>query len=140
MDFGRLKFWNKPEEPLANQESFLPQAEPMYAPSQDPFASGNRDPLSNQPFSPSDSRPQSFDQRSAQYPVGVPFPGSTPQVPQQQWEAPVAQQDVAVGLSGREVELILAKLDAIRSEIDSLHQRIRRIEQATEPPGNKRYW
>lgn len=141
MDFGRLKFWSKQEEPLASQESFLPQTEPVYTPNQDPYMTGNKDPFSNQTFSSLDGMQESFNQRSAQYPVGVPFPGSTPQPaqPPQQWEAPM-QQEASVGLTGREVELILAKLDAIRSEIDALHQRVRRIEQATEPPTNKRYW
>ncbi len=32
----------------------------------------------------------------------------------------------------RDMELVLAKLDAIKAELDSVHQRIRKIEQSTD--------
>ena len=40
----------------------------------------------------------------------------------------------------RDIELILAKLDAIKAELDSVHQRIRKIEQTTEPQQRRNSW
>ena len=68
-----------------------------------------------------------------QYPASVPFPGSQQVSPQAREEA----------IHPRDVELILAKLDAIKSELDALHQRVRKIEQTSDQDqlaARRRYW
>jgi hypothetical protein len=49
------------------------------------------------------------------------------------------------GVQSRDIELILAKLDGIKSELDALHQRVRKIEQLSDTQQNaqqqkSRYW
>jgi hypothetical protein len=73
-----------------------------------------------------------------QYPQSTPFPGSAHQVQQEQFVEPVHDQAV----HPRDVELILAKLDAIKSELDSLHQRVRKLEQIADNQVTQKnkYW
>ena len=120
-----LKFWKKKEssfEPLdtksfdaslgntldnpLNQPSGFPSSLPgsTFSPERaDPFAPS----AFGQPTNPGFSRPQ--------FPEGSPFP-----------QQPLALQP-APG-HDRDTELIIAKLDAIKSELDSLHQRLIRLE------------
>jgi len=39
---------------------------------------------------------------------------------------------------GKDLEIISAKLDAIKAELDSMNQRLKRIERIAEEPGNSR--
>lgn len=39
----------------------------------------------------------------------------------------------------RDMELVLAKLDAVKAELDSVHQRIRKIEQSTDSRTTRKY-
>lgn len=87
----------------------------------------------NPSFSDPAFNPQPFAQQN--YPQSTPFPGRPP--PQAAFQ-PVQEQHEAPAIHPRDVELILAKLDAIKSEMDALHQRVRKIEQATE--SGKKYW
>jgi hypothetical protein len=89
-----------------------------------------------------------------QYPAPQPFPGSGQYPGDAGHDA--GMQDTGhmqshdashdSGIHPRDIELILAKLDAIKSELDALHQRVRAIEQTTAPSANagpgaqKRYW
>jgi len=101
------------------------------------LGTGRFDPSAPDPMH-QDATPDGFPQQFAQqsYPQSTPFPGSLQPRQQQQVE-----QYQEPGVSQRDVELILAKLDAIKSDLDALHQRVRKIEQATEqPPQQKRYW
>lgn len=50
--------------------------------------------------------------------------------PQFQQAMPVQEKD------GRETELILAKLDSIKSELDSINQRLMRLERIAESSGS----
>jgi hypothetical protein len=132
--FNKLQFWKhddfaSPSEqpaPDFNMQNFDPlQSQPLEH--TDPFQahdpSPGQYPMQSSPFQ---SMPQ---QQSQSYPASTPFPGTAQSVPQHYEEKdPVHPRDI---------ELILAKLDAIKSEMDALHQRIRKIEQATE---NRKYW
>lgn len=85
-------------------------------------------------------------QQTQQYPPAQPFPGSVPfqqqQYAQQYPQGPQGQ--VQDSLHVRDTELILAKLDGIKSELDALHQRVRKIEQyydaQTAQTQQKKYW
>jgi hypothetical protein len=122
--FDKLQFWKKdeaigdPGEAPAPYDLGMQHADPLQQ--GDPFAQ-------QQETAPNFSTPN--------YPQGSTFPGRM-QVPQQ----PVMQAEVPPdhSIHPRDIELILAKLDAIKSEMDALHQRVRKIEQATEP--QKKYW
>lgn len=87
---------------------------------------GNQDPLGPS-FAPDPSMEspqmgqQPSQQRSYNYPGSAPVPGQNRQAYQEYDEAP-----------SRDVELILAKLDAIKAELDSVHQRVRKLEQIAD--------
>jgi hypothetical protein len=116
--FDKMKFWDKkePEVPaydLGAQSMGSMEPHPLEQPGQESF------------------NPQGFQQQSyPQYPSATPFPGS----PEPEH---ISTHDQTV--HPRDIELILAKLDAIKAELDSLHQRVRKIEQVTEPQ-QKKYW
>jgi hypothetical protein len=144
--FNKLQFWKKDEE-------FASSEPPSYDFGSDPLQ--HSDPLqSSDPMQPSAGE-QPFAQQN--YPQSTPFPGRQPSQPMQQpFSQPFAQQNYPQSqqnafspspehaeppqspIHPRDVELILAKLDAIKSEMDALHQRVRKIEQATET--GKKYW
>jgi len=137
MVLDKLKFWKKSDD--LSSFSSLPN-DPMAQHSEDPFA-GSTDPLAQtqDPFanatpgintdssqhrfadldqgSSSPTMTQPYDYRST-----TPLAGST--VPDTYEEYPQGRD--------RDMELILAKLDSIKSELDSLHQRVRKIESSTE--------
>ena len=115
----KMKFWKKDDEFTTDSGTSEPPHYDLGARKFDDPSFGQQN--AQQPFG-QQAYPQesSFSQASAQYPPTTPFPG-TAQAPQQQF----ATQD----LHPRDIELILAKLDAIKSELDALHQRIRKIEQ-----------
>jgi hypothetical protein len=127
----KVKFWKRDD--FSSDRPSDPQPYDLGAQQFDPSRS---DPMMQQPDMNPDSFPQQFSQQS--YPQSQPFPGSLSsrqQVPQ------VDQYAVDSGIHQRDVELILAKLDAIKSDLDALHQRVRKIEQATDnQPQQKRYW
>lgn len=116
MVLDSLKFWKK-EDPLTDTSFDLGRM-----PS---------DPFPTQQASPADAFSQINQQMDKQFPPGPSFQSA----PSQQW-----QPEQGITMTHRDVELILAKLDAIRSELDALHQRVRKIEQATETKDAKRYW
>lgn len=148
--FDKVKFWKREEEPAnappeydlgAQQfDANNPMGMPMTSP--DPLA--QHDPLGasmsqqgDQMFAASQQPyPQQYPQQG--YPGGAPFPGS----PQQAYPGQVpAQEPPDQIVHPRDIELILAKLDSIKSEIDALHQRVRKIEQYYDAQTQqKRYW
>ena len=124
----------------------------------DPFASSsssfpsldqsNPDPLipSNDPFSsPAASQQQNFGvppQQGGMPPMNFDINNpdinaqtGTPRPREREYSSALPSQAPASMLSGsseKDLQLILAKLDAIKSELDSLHQRVRKIEQIAE--------
>ncbi len=119
MAFDKLKFWKKDDDLGFSSDNDLGLSDsgvPSYS------SESEHDPMSH----------PDFQQPQQQYPEPASFPG------QQQPE----QYDVhEQAIGSRDVELILAKLDMIKSELDSLHQRVRKIEQATETQQQqKKYW
>jgi hypothetical protein len=124
--FDKIQFWKK-EEPIAD---------PGEAPSPYDLGVTHSDPLQHEdPFAQQHEAAPNFS--TPAYPQGSTFPGRMQVPPQAQMQVPVdAAPDPSI--HPRDIELILAKLDAIKSEMDALHQRVRKIEQATEP--QKKYW
>ncbi len=59
------------------------------------------------------------------YPGAAPIPGQNRAVPQEEHES-------YEEAPSRDIQLILAKLDAIKAELDSLHQRVRKIESTSD--------
>jgi hypothetical protein len=120
----KLQFWKK--------DDFTPSYDaPPDLPPESHDVLQTPDPMRDQ-FTPATNDP--FTSASPQYPQPAAFPGTGSRQPQQsQYEEP--------SVHPRDVELILAKLDAIKSEMDALHQRVRKIEQSVEAPGQKaKYW
>jgi len=95
---------------------------PGSTPSHDAF--GAQDPMSSS-FAPDPSV-----QSNAAYPAAAPFPGQNRTLPRE--EEYEVHPEVHADTSRRDTELILAKLDAIKAELDSLHQRVRKIESVTD--------
>ena len=127
--FNKLQFWKKEEE-YAQAPDYDLGAQKFETQITDPLT---QDPTMNEQ-APDQTTPGQYPMATS-YPASSPFPGrqSYPQsVPQE-----IPQEQPAV--HPRDVELILAKLDAIKSEMDALHQRVKKIEQATEPQQRK-YW
>jgi hypothetical protein len=134
----KLKFWKKqddlfsePNPSVLGNESSSSFSDPYGGSS----TQSSQDQLSSQdPYGSVEQQDPYGSTSEQQYPGHSPFPG----------QEPMQQQHVVQESSfgdGRDVELILAKLDMIKSELDSLHQRVRRIEQLNEPAGKKeRYW
>jgi hypothetical protein len=134
---GKLQFWKKDDEFASPTEA--PHTFDLGS-STDPLQT--HDPLQSNPFQTQQSfEQQGFSQQPssfAQYPQGTAFPG-------RQQPAPVPEQyqeHQDQGIHPRDVELILAKLDAIKSELDALHQRVRKIEQVNDNQvgQQKKYW
>ena len=126
----KVKFWKRDE--FSNDLGKAPDQPTPYDLGTARFDPAAPDPMHH------DANPESFPQQFSQqsYPQSTPFPGSL-----QARAQPQVEQYQEPGVSQRDVELILAKLDAIKSDLDALHQRVRKIEQATEaPPQQKRYW
>ncbi|MBR9700811.1 hypothetical protein GOV11_03015 [Candidatus Woesearchaeota archaeon] len=140
----KLKFWKKDEDLDLGGDPFssgtppmsmdgLGQPDTLGTTQNDPFqASLDRinQGMGGQPYSESlgsASFDQPFQDQQEQYPGHAPIPGS-----EQVHEPEPVGRD-------KDTELILAKLDMIKSELDSLHQRVRKIEQATEKK-QSRYW
>ncbi len=137
-DLGARSFDNNSNNNL-NSQFGSPMTTPIGS---DPLTHG--DPLSqpmNQfhadPFGamPGQEQPSQFSQ-SPTYPQAQPFPGSQAQQYSaqhtQQNNQQFSNQEHHLGgqeVHPRDVELILAKLDGIKSEIDSLHMRVKKIEQ-----------
>jgi len=147
--FDKVKFWKKDDD-FGVPGSDGPQYD-LGAPGRDDPLS-HQDPLAaNDPLAPDPSA--GFPQQYPSYPQSTPFPGSANpqrQVPQEQYP----QQDQGYGqdhtpehhgVQQRDVELILAKLDGLKSELDALHQRVKKIEQATDTQASaqqqqRKYW
>ena len=148
--FDKIKFWKKEddfgvpgtnEQPPAYDLGAPQRFDPMTSP--DPLAS-QHDPLGQEGF-PHDEHidrgggPPAY----PSYPAPAAFPGSqSRQMPQEQYPE---HDNQATAVQSRDVELILAKLDAVKSELDALHQRVRKIEQFTDAQqqqqiGQKKYW
>ncbi len=127
----KLKFWKREEfQPMPD----TPAQDPYGGPQEDPFA--NRDPMSTQFGAPQEQQEPFPQMRTPAYPQSSPFPGG--QSVQQQSYAP--QQEPP---RDRDTELILARLDAIKSDLDAITQRLRILEQRTDQgrtPGQQRYW
>lgn len=165
--FDKVKFWKQSEEPVGSPPDYdlgarqfdtsnpngTPPLDQGYG--ADPLA--QHDPLqqAGNQFSqsgdgmfghePQQYPPQPFAQ---QYPGSTPFPGSPQQSQQppqgyaQQAQPQFSQPYPYASVQPRDVELIIEKLDGIKSELDALHQRVRKIEQAydTKEQQQKRYW
>lgn len=104
----------------------------------DPLAgqqqTGQQDAFGHEVFNQQQSYPQ-YPQSS------TPFPGSAAARQQiQQEQYPEQGRDAAI--HPRDVELILAKLDGIKSELDALHQRVRKLEQIADRQAEQKnkYW
>ena len=160
---GMLDFlpWNKKRGDFLSDvgSSSLPNQDPMAtseqgfsnsaAPSgyQDPMASmpdplANRDPLSNQGVLASQDSMQSraMSQVSTmQDPFAFDNGQTQPQTSSFQDTYSTSSQSDYSHPPSRDVELILAKLDAIKAELDSLHQRVRKIEQSTDSSHAQKY-
>jgi hypothetical protein len=146
----RVKFWRKEETPqqepapydLGSPQRFGDPTNPMMT---DP--SGFPQTPTPQQFGGQQFGQQQFDfgqeqqpeqtgpQGYAQYPASQPFPGTGPQAVPEERET----------VHPRDIELVLAKLDAIKSELDALHQRVRRIEERSDASSQstqaqRRYW
>ena len=80
------------------------------------------------PAYPQENNP-SFQERSFGNPMSAPLPEPSP------------TQSTHPPSDRRDIELVLAKLDAIKSELDSVHQRVRTMEQAmgVQEQPNRRY-
>jgi hypothetical protein len=135
----KVKFWKKddftldmgkpadqpPQYDLGAQRFENPQYDPL-APQQEQFGHEAQGSPSYQ-----------------QYPVNSSFPGAAQVRHTETMPTPVPEQVGMVrdqAVHPRDVELILAKLDAIKSEMDALHQRVRKIEQGMDNSQQKKYW
>lgn len=133
----KLKFWKRDSDEFGVGDDW--SAGNPSGGSDDWTNPGQQFPEKEGPAEPSPE--QSYQQRS--YPDHTPFPGQQPAAPgygQDNYAESSRDPPRETGsqLQNRDVELILAKLDMIKSELDSLHQRVRKIEQGTE--GKQRYW
>lgn len=145
---NKLQFWKRDDD--FSTPSAEPPAYDLGAQHTDPLQ--QPDPMAHHdPFQQADPFGQQFGSQAQ--PAGQ-F-GSQPQFTSQQYanaQFPGSQQVRPVpeqyheqadpGVHQRDVELILAKLDAIKSELDALHQRVRKIEQAADQTqsNQKKYW
>ena len=124
----RVKFWKK-DEPSGTDPSYdlgSPSAVDQFAPPT-PEQTAPQFTHQEQEFTPQ----KEFGQQFQQYPTAAPFPGT------QRQEQYVEQE----AIHPRDIELILAKLDAIKSELDAIHQRVRKLEQvADNQQQQRRYW
>ncbi len=124
----RLKFWKKEDNFSLGEtpDPFSGQTDPL-ADHQDPYTttgpSTNTDPLQMTP--PNMGEGSSFNPHIQSPEPGYSSPLTRDAVPE------TLHQDYPEGRN-RDMELILAKLDSIKAELDSLHQRVKKIEQATE--------
>ncbi|MDD9952821.1 MAG: hypothetical protein OXR66_00630 [Candidatus Woesearchaeota archaeon] len=142
--FDKLKFWQSDKPVLGSApDPLAPSSDPMQIP--DPLA-GSSDPLAT-----ADPLQSTHSYTGGADPLGDPQSGMSapgqsrrdkPVIP----EAYPSQATFPDGTLGaqelpepreRDAELVLAKLDAIKAELDALHQRIRKIENISE---KKRYW
>lgn len=119
---------DKSQDPFTNtQNNSLPQ---------DPFANTEDNSLPKETYSDPFSHDIFNENSTQQYPTQQPqFPGNQqPAYP----NTPQYHEDVA---PSRDVELILAKLDAIKAELDSVHQRVRKLESAHDAKHpQQKYW
>lgn len=131
------KFKKKEENPFSDSKLNDPfESNPLGTPN-DPYGASHEepsDPFGHDLFNNSANNPQAIQQNN-QYPTQQPsFPGQN----QQQSYNNQVYEDVA---PSRDVELILAKLDAIKAELDSVHQRVRKLEAAHDAKNpQQKYW
>jgi hypothetical protein len=112
-----LKFWKKKDD--LGLQDFKPI---------DPLG-GNDLGLPKQDFGVTNPTADNFQlSQGFQQPQAQPFQQFQQQAPQQQFQQPQSFPSN----NARDLDLVLAKLDAIKAEIDSLHQRIMRIERIAE--------
>ncbi|HLP79771.1 MAG TPA: hypothetical protein VK158_04005 [Acidobacteriota bacterium] len=127
--FEGLKFWQKKEEAPTEmpQLSSMPTF-PTGLDSHDPAFGG--DPLSQSSFQPTSmSAMSSFSQPYAQ--------PATSQFQQPTFSQPTQPQQ---SLTPRDVELILSRLDLIKSEIENLSHRISNLERNQQNGKPPRVW
>ena len=127
----KLKFWKKDDfssfsdEPSLSDDPMTRQHDPLQQ--SDPYTSTT-------PTIPGQGDFGSYDQGSSFSPTTQPGMMGTPH--DDMGTSPFTQPDVQGHQDypdgrDRDMELVLAKLDAIKSELDSLHQRVRKIEQTS---------
>lgn len=120
--FDKLKFWKKDDDFSMGEDFSAPKGMPEEFNTAEPSFS------QHSTEEPSFSQQPSYDH----FDKG-PLPGTEQYAWKHQEQEQAAPKD-------REMELILAKLDAIKSELDSMHQRIRNIEQQADKSKQNRYW
>ena len=119
-------------DPFANQEQGgLPSESigPYKQPNQDPFAQ-------NQQGMQPGSQPPAFDTSNPDMntQLGIPKPDPYKHEQPSHQGTPINEP---VGSTGgvhveKDLQIIIAKLDALKSELDSLHQRVKKIEHIAE--------
>ena len=140
--FDKIKFWKKDDFSVdLGKPADQPPSYDLGGQQYDPLH--NPDPLQHsgqmgQPdtFNPEGTSPTFAPQN---YPQSTPFPGS---IASRQMESQYPEHQEQ-GIQQRDVELILAKLDAIKSELDALHQRVRKLEQVSDAQvasSQRKYW
>lgn len=106
---------------------------PQGAPSQDPYGQQSQDPFGQQQFPPPGQQqfdPTNPDMNAAQ---GIPRPRDpSTREPDSGVPQGLSQQGGSQGHTEKDLQLILAKLDALKSELDSVHQRIQKIERIAD--------
>ncbi len=143
--FDNLKFWKKKDE--ISQDSF---SQPSTDSQSDPFSfdssqTQNPDPFASNTHSEPDFQMPSLDSMQSQFSQSTQNPQNTQPtqaVHQQQYQQ-VPGQTSSSEMSVRDVELILSRLDLIKSELQNLNHRISLIEQqqrVSHDPQQNKYW
>ncbi|MBN2141848.1 hypothetical protein JW711_00820 [Candidatus Woesearchaeota archaeon] len=110
-------------------------SDPMEGmPGPDPYGSQGSEPYGGyppqQPQSQSYPGSQRYDHVPSSQPAGYPPNSGYPSQQQSQGQS-VAEINI-----GKDLEIISAKLDAIKAELDSINQRVKRIERGSEGNGH----
>ncbi|MBR9703378.1 hypothetical protein GOV10_05035, partial [Candidatus Woesearchaeota archaeon] len=112
-------------DPLSGQGTGMSGADPLSESASQPSSFG--DPMgSSFQADPSLGQSNPSATQSAYPSAAVPIPGQNRGMPV---GAPGHYDDEA---PSRDVELILAKLDAIKAELDSVHQRVKKLEASSD--------
>jgi hypothetical protein len=103
---------------------------------------GGTDPLSNPDFSqPSSMEPQSsVPERELDLGQHQPLPQPGLQHQPMQQQQPATFHDDHSYKTAKDFEIITTKLDALRSAIESMNQRLMNIERTLQDDKKKRYW
>ena len=143
--FDKFKFWKKDDD-LGKDSGFgADKGSAEFGAgagrdlgSDDPFRSsgiGSGDPFGKKSSEPDDAYPRSFSKEDTD--ISIRGPGFEHGAPEQQFgaegplrHAPLLQQPQRDEMMSKDLELINAKLDAIRATMENMNQRMGAIERA----------